>query len=85
MIMKAFSVLDQKAEAFLPLFFARSQGEALRSLSDAVNDPKHQFYKHAADYQLYSIGTWDDQAGTFNFDQKHVCAVRDLLESSERV
>lgn len=63
MKVRAYSVRDKVAGAFLPLFFLRSDGEAMRSFSDAVNDPKHQFSPHAADYDLFWMGTFDDETG----------------------
>lgn len=65
MIMNAYSVLDKAAKAYLPLFFVRSSGEAIRSFTDAVNDPKHQFARHVDDYALYFVGTFDDSNGHF--------------------
>lgn len=59
-----FSVRDAKVEAFLQPFFAPTSGSAIRSLSDAVNDPKHDFFKHVNDYSLWIVGTWDDATGT---------------------
>lgn len=63
MRMFAFSVLDKAVGAFMVPFFCRSDGEAMRSFSDAVLDPKHQFHAHSADYDLYNVGIWDDSVG----------------------
>lgn len=63
MMYQCFCVRDNAIGAFLPPFFTRSRGEALRSFSEAVNDEKHQFHRHAADYTLYAIGAWDDTNG----------------------
>lgn len=60
-----FSVYDAAAGAFLQPFFAPSLGSALRSLTDAVNDPKHEFSKHAGDYTLFKFGSFDDNSGLF--------------------
>lgn len=58
-----FSVYDSAAQAFLQPFFAPSLGSALRSLTDAVNDPKHEFSRHAGDYTLFKLGSFDDNSG----------------------
>lgn len=50
-----------------PMFF-RSRGEAIRSFTDAVNDPKASFGKHAADYDLFDLGDFDDETGLFHLD-----------------
>lgn len=61
----AFSVRDEAVEGFLPPFFARSKGEAIRSFSDAVMQPDHQFARHKDHYILYTLGYFDDVAGVF--------------------
>jgi len=62
---KIFTVYDEKAEAYLPPFFLNTNGEAIRAITDCVNDLKHQFGKHPSDYTLFSLGTYDPQSGTF--------------------
>ncbi len=60
MIQRIFTVYDQKAKAFLPPFFLPETGMATRVFTDCVNDASHQFFKHPEDYNLYEIGTFDD-------------------------
>lgn len=63
MIIKIFSVRDNAVEAFLQPFFSPTSAAALRSLKEAVNDPKHDFHKHSADYALWDLGQFDDSTG----------------------
>lgn len=63
MIMYAFSVHDKAVGAFLPVFFARSKGEAIRSFTSACAQSDHQFAKNAGDYTLYVLGEFDDANG----------------------
>lgn len=63
MMLQIFSVRDQAAGAFLPPFFMRSRGEAIRAFSEAVGDPQHQFAKHVSDFTLFCIGDFDDNSG----------------------
>lgn len=63
MLKQIFTVRDAKAEAYLVPFFARSRGEAIRMLTDAVNDPQHQFGIHAEDYMLFHLGAFDEETG----------------------
>jgi hypothetical protein len=65
----AFSVRDEKVEAFLPPFFCRSKGEAIRSFTQAVDQPDHAFAKNVSDFVLYEIGAFDDVGGTFQFQE----------------
>lgn len=61
-----FSVYDKAVQAYATPMFFRSKGEAVRSFTDAVNQEKSQFATHAADYVLYYIGQFDDNAGMFD-------------------
>lgn len=60
-----FAVRDKQAEAFLPPFFARARGEAVRMFMSAVEDPQHQFSKHSGDFDLFLIGEFEDTNGEF--------------------
>ena len=62
-ILQAYTVLDIKTAAYLPPYFMRTNGEAIRAFSDAVNQANHQFNMHPADYILFYIGNFDDIAG----------------------
>lgn len=61
-----FTVYDKAVGAFLPPFYVRSKGEALRSFTEACNDRSHQFFKHSSDYTLMWCGEFDDQSGLFS-------------------
>lgn len=63
MILKMYTVLDDKTDAYLTPFFCRARGEAMRNFMAAVSDPEHQFHKYAADFSLWEIGEWDDSNG----------------------
>lgn len=63
MLLKTFSVYDSKAMAYLQPFFSESVGSAIRAFGDAANDPNVPFNKHPGDYQLYEIGTFDNNTG----------------------
>lgn len=63
MIMKIYSIRDNAVEAFLQPFFSATTNSALRAVKEAVNDPKHDFHKHAADYSIWDIAEFDDATG----------------------
>lgn len=58
-----FSVYDSKAEAYLPPFLSQNANVAIRSMRQAISDPNHSFCKHAEDYTLFEVGTFDDNTG----------------------
>ena len=62
---KIFAIFDGKAEAYLQPMFLQTKGLAIRAFTGAINDPKHPFSKHAADYTLFEIGEWDDTNAEF--------------------
>lgn len=60
-----FTVHDSKAEAYLQPFFALTVGMALRDWRSACNDQDHQFHRHAGDYNLFELGTYEQQTAKF--------------------
>lgn len=66
MKLEIFSVYDSAVQGFMQPFFAPSRGSAIRSLTDAVNDPKHDMSRHAKDYTLFYMGSFDDSGGLFD-------------------
>ncbi len=81
MLLQAFTVFDSKTEAYLKPFFCLSIGEAIRTFTDAVNEPGSPFNRHPADYTLFGIGSFDDSnmklAATTG--QNLGCAIQFLL------
>lgn len=62
-----FAVKDLAVQAFGMPFFVRSKGEAMRSFIDEVNNKGQQnsaIAAHPDDYELYSIGEYEEDAGT---------------------
>lgn len=62
-MLHVYAVLDKAVDAFMPPFFVRSQGEAVRTFADAVNDKSSPFFKHVSDFELFKIGTFDPANG----------------------
>ena len=59
-----YAIYDVKAEQFLPPFFAKTNGVAIRMFEQAANDQQHDFNKYAEDYSLFKIGTWNPEDAT---------------------
>lgn len=70
MIKKVFTVYDEKSEAYLQPFFLDTTGQAVRAITDCVNDINHQFCRHTSDYSLFQLGEFDDSSAVFTFDKK---------------
>lgn len=71
MIKKVFSVYDEKSQAYLQPFFLDTTGQAIRAITDCVDDIKHQFNRHTSDYSLHYLAEYDDSTGLFSdFDNR---------------
>lgn len=80
MITSIFSVYDSKTAAYLPPFYMPTKPAAMRAISDAVQTPDHQFFKHAADYNLYFLGTFCDNTCKFDIEATpiNLCSLLEL-------
>lgn len=68
MIYVACSVRDLKAEVFARPFFVGRAGEAMRSFQDEViqgDVSQSLIAKHPSDFELWELGTFDDETGIF--------------------
>lgn len=72
MFHRIFTVYDSKAEAFLPIFTMATQGQAIRSFQDTLDDPNHAFARHPHDYTLFFLGEWNDQNAEFTAEKTPV-------------
>lgn len=74
MILKIFSVFDNKAEAFARPFFVNTTGAAVRAFSDEANRADSDLCKHPQDFGLFELGEFDDATGLFTMPQapKHL-------------
>lgn len=63
MNLELFCVYDAKAESFLPPFDMLTRGQAMRAFADQVNKQDSNFNRHAADYTLFHVGSFDQLKG----------------------
>lgn len=86
--MKQFvvSVKDRAAEIFNRPFFVPHRNVAVRDFTDEVNRsaPDNQLNKHPDDFDLYLLGSFDDNTGMFEMEPAPVVIVRakDVLISN---
>lgn len=69
---KVFSVFDCQVEAFITPFFFPATGAGIRAFTMAANDGSHAFNKHAGDYTLFELGSFDEKTGQFIAHTSHV-------------
>lgn len=68
--MRIFTVHDSKADAYLPPFYMRTKGEAIRAFETTVKDTNSQFNKYPADYTLVELGEFDEQSASICCHEK---------------
>lgn len=66
------SVKDRAVDAYNRPFIVPTTGAAIRSFTDEVNRKESEMYAHPEDYDLYEIGTFDDQTGNISTQQPRV-------------
>lgn len=72
------AVRDRAADTFGRPFFVAAVGQAVRSFSDEVNRPDkdNQLFNHPEDFDLYEVGTFDDDVGLLvGLDRPRMVAV----------
>lgn len=81
--MKIFSIRDSKAESYLQPFFSPNVATAIRAVSQAANEPGHNFNNYAQDYDLYQVASFDEMTGKIaGLDSpQHVVKLVDIIES----
>jgi len=65
MIMKIYSIFDEKAKAYAQPFYMAHDGQAVRGFGDLVADTSTNISKHAVDFTLWKLGEFDDNTGIF--------------------
>lgn len=66
MMLRAYSIFDNKALVYHQPFFAPTNGAAVRMFQDTANDTNTSIGRHPADYILYCVGHYDDQTGAMS-------------------
>ena len=71
MVLTVVSIYDRVSETFGRLFFSVSAGSAIRSFSDEIKNesPDNMLFKHPKDFELYSLGTFNDSDGKFTLSE----------------
>jgi len=72
-----YSIRDRAADVFAQPFFLPSHGVANRVFADEINrvDANNNLNKHPEDFDLYFLGTFDDNEGSFEAQRPQQMAV----------
>lgn len=63
MLSNVISVYDKKTGLFDKPFVVRHNGEAIREWDIVTKDTQTKFGKNPEDFDLYQIGTYNDETG----------------------
>lgn len=65
MLLRAYTLHDNKALTYSPPFFQHNDALAIRMLTDLVADVNTAPGRHPNDFRMYCVGTYDDSSGGF--------------------
>lgn len=85
MVLKMYTIRDQKAEIYNAPFFQKTHGEAERSFRTTVGDSQTTLNKFPEDFDLYYLGEYDNNTGQFepNETPKHIMKAIDCLKQEK--
>lgn len=71
---------DKKAEMFMQPFFVPTVGVAYRNLQDEMSrgGTDNPLANHADDFDLWQLGTFDDETGIVDSEPAFLCNVASL-------
>lgn len=62
---QVYTIRDAKTGIYSKPFHAVNEPDAIRSFAQVVKDPRSVIATSPEDYDLYKVGTFDDQTGIF--------------------
>ena len=65
-----YTILDAKSSVYDKPMYYLKDGEALRDLKTAVQDPKTKVNRYPEDFQLFCVGAFDTDSGMLIPEQK---------------
>lgn len=70
------AIFDSAVQSFGRPVFVPANGAATRSFYDEINHPdgKSDLAKHPDDFELYFMGTFDDQTATWKMNEPQLLA-----------
>lgn len=83
MLRKVYSLRDSKAQIYNEPFMQHTHGEAERTIRASLKKPDHLIAQYPEDYDLYYLGDYDDNSGTFKVldTPQHIVKVVQLTQS----
>jgi len=63
--LNAYATRDSKADVYNKPFYMSTHGEAIRAFHSACKKEGSSLHEFPEDFNMYFLGTWDDQSGEF--------------------
>lgn len=80
-MLQIYAIKDTKVGEFMNPFYQRSKGEAVRSVTAAINAKEdNHFTKFYNDYELWLLGEFNCQTGIIESKIEHVINCSELKE-----
>lgn len=74
------ALYDRAIDAYGPALTYHTRNEAIRQFKDAANEKGGNINKSPTDYELWQIGTYDDNTGELTpNDRERVARAEDLI------
>lgn len=79
------AIRDRALDAHMRPFCMQSKGQAIRSFADEINRaaPDNALHQHPEDYDLFQLGTWDEETGEFANLREQIAIGKDLVINKE--
>lgn len=61
--MELYTVRDKKQNMYFAPTCSINLTQISRALTEVVNDPSHTFNKYTSDFELFRVGTFDQETG----------------------
>jgi len=79
-MVKIFAIRDKKADSYMVPFFQHNAPLAMRSVAGAMMDDTTSLAQYPDDFDLYELGTYDDQSGELvGRAPQFICSARSLV------
>lgn len=86
MKLEIYTIRDKKTDVYNTPFFQRSVEEAMRTIADAANDERTHLAKFPDDFEIYRLGSFNDNSGKIDpVIPTFVCSVSSLKVSTQSV
>lgn len=84
--LQIIAVKDRAADLFGRPFYVRTTAEAVRSFTDEANNPESQINKHPEDYDLFLLGSFNEDTGRIEQNVSHpnlIVRAQDLVRTKQ--